>query len=113
VRGEIGAASDSLARSATPFVEGCDLRLAFFNRRLPDRGSMPRRRRPAQRFCGRQRLKKRQAEIAAFYKMAVQTGAKLSLAAPIRASHGSAAAMAFDVQLNMPAHLPQGSGVIR
>ena len=58
-------------------------------------------------------LKNGKAEIAAFYKMAVQTGAKLALAAPIRASHGNAAAMAFDVQLNMPAHLPQGSGVIR
>lgn len=42
------------------------------------------------------------AEIAAFYQMAVATGAKLKLAAPIRASHGNSAAMAFDVQLNMP-----------
>lgn len=47
--------------------------------------------------------------IAAFYKMAMQTGAKLALAAPIRASHGNSAAMAFDVQLNMP----QGRAVIR
>ena len=58
-------------------------------------------------------LKNGKAEIAAFYKMAVGTGAKLSLAAPIRASHGNAAAMAFDVQLTMPPQLPQGSGVIR
>jgi steroid delta-isomerase len=53
--------------------------------------------------------KKGKAEIAAFYKMAVATGAKLALAAPIRASHGNAAAMAFDVQLNMP----EGEAVIR
>lgn len=42
------------------------------------------------------------AEILKFYKMAVATGAKLKLAAPIRTSHGNSAAMAFDVQLNMP-----------
>ena len=47
-------------------------------------------------------LKNGKAEVAAFYKMAVTTGAKLKLAAPIRASHGNSAAMAFDVQLNMP-----------
>lgn len=47
-------------------------------------------------------LKKGKAEIAAFYKMAVATGARLELAAPIRASHGNAAAMAFNVRLNMP-----------
>lgn len=47
-------------------------------------------------------LKNGKAEVAAFYKMAVATGAKLKLAAPIRASHGNSAAMAFDVQLNMP-----------
>lgn len=47
--------------------------------------------------------------IRDFYRMAVKTGAKLSLAAPIRASHGRAAAMAFDVELNMP----EGHGVIR
>ncbi len=47
-------------------------------------------------------LKKGKSEIAAFYKMAVATGAKLKLAAPIRASHGNSAAMAFDVELNMP-----------
>ncbi|MDR3419344.1 MAG: steroid Delta-isomerase [Nevskia sp.] len=47
--------------------------------------------------------------IAAFYRMAIGTGAKLALAAPIRASHGNSAAMAFDVQLNMP----QGKALIR
>ena len=47
-------------------------------------------------------LKRGKAEIAAFYKMAVATGARLELAAPIRASHGNAAAMAFKVRLNMP-----------
>lgn len=54
-------------------------------------------------------LKKGKAEIAKFYKMAVATGAKLSLAAPIRGSHSNSAAMAFDVNLNMP----QGRAVIR
>jgi steroid delta-isomerase len=48
-------------------------------------------------------------KIAAFYKMSLTTGAKLKLAAPIRASHGNSAAMAFDVELNMP----QGRMVIR
>ena len=47
--------------------------------------------------------------IAEFYQYAVSTGAKLALAAPIRASHGNAAAMAFDVELNMP----QGRAIIR
>ncbi len=47
-------------------------------------------------------LKQGKAEIAKFYQMAVATGARLELAAPIRASHGDAAAMAFDVRLNMP-----------
>ncbi len=47
-------------------------------------------------------LKTGKAEIAAFYKMAVATGARLELAAPIRASHGDASAMAFNVRLNMP-----------
>ncbi|MES0874628.1 steroid Delta-isomerase [Sinimarinibacterium thermocellulolyticum] len=47
--------------------------------------------------------------IAEFYQMAVATGARLELAAPIRASHGKAAAMAFDVRLNMP----QGRAHIR
>jgi steroid Delta-isomerase len=40
------------------------------------------------------------AAIRAFYQYAMTTGARLSLAAPIRASHGDAAAMAFDVRLN-------------
>jgi steroid delta-isomerase len=48
-------------------------------------------------------------KIAEFYRMAIATGAKLKLAAPIRASHGNSAAMAFDVKLNMP----QGHAVIR
>ena len=48
-------------------------------------------------------------KIAAFYKIAIATGARLALAAPIRASHGNSAAMAFDVQLNMP----QGKALIR
>lgn len=54
-------------------------------------------------------VKSGKAAIAAFYKYAVSSGAKLKLAAPIRGSHGNAAAMAFDVQLNMP----QGEAVIR
>ena len=54
-------------------------------------------------------LKVGKPAIAAFYKMSVATGAKLKLAAPIRASHGNSAAMAFDVELNMP----QGRAVIR
>jgi len=48
-------------------------------------------------------------KIAAFYRMSIATGAKLKLAAPIRASHGNSAAMAFDVELNMP----QGRMLIR
>lgn len=47
-------------------------------------------------------VKSGKAEILKFYKMAVATGAKLALAAPIRTSHGNSAAMAFDVKLNMP-----------
>lgn len=54
-------------------------------------------------------LKKGRAAIAEFYRMSVKTGARLALAAPIRGSHGNAAAMAFDVQLNMP----EGRAVIR
>jgi steroid delta-isomerase len=54
-------------------------------------------------------VKRGKAQIAAFYEMAVATGAKLALAAPIRGSHGNAAAMAFDVRLN----LPQGPSLIR
>ena len=40
--------------------------------------------------------------IAEFYAYAIKSGAKLRLAAPIRGSHGNSAAMAFDVELNMP-----------
>ena len=54
-------------------------------------------------------VKSGKSAVADFYKMAMKTGAKLALAAPIRASHGNSAAMAFDVQLNMP----QGRAVIR
>jgi steroid Delta-isomerase len=45
--------------------------------------------------------------IRDFYAYAMKTGARLSLAAPIRASHGNAAAMAFDVNLEY-----QGSRMI-
>lgn len=54
-------------------------------------------------------VKRGREAIAAFYRMAVSTGARLKLAAPIRGSHGDAAAMAFDVQLNMP----EGEAIIR
>ena len=54
-------------------------------------------------------LKVGKAAIAAFYKMSVATGAKLKLVAPIRASLGNSAAMAFVGELNMP----QGRAVIR
>ena len=47
--------------------------------------------------------------IAEFYRGAIKTGAKLSLVAPIRASYGNSAAMAFDVKLQMP----QGPAVIQ
>lgn len=47
--------------------------------------------------------------IADFYRMAFKTGAKLSLSAPIRTSHGDAAAMAFEVHLQ----LEQGPSVIQ
>lgn len=49
------------------------------------------------------------ADIAAFYQRSIETGARLRLAAPIRASHGDEAAMAFDVELTMPS----GRAVIR
>lgn len=54
-------------------------------------------------------LKRGKAEIAKFYEFAMKSGAKLKLAAPIRGSHGNAAAMAFDVELKMP----EGEAVIR
>ena len=44
-------------------------------------------------------VKSGKAAIRDFYKYAMTTGARLSLAAPIRGSHGSSAAMAFDVKL--------------
>ena len=47
------------------------------------------------------------AAIRDFYKYAMTTGARLSLSAPIRASHGNSAAMAFDVKLNY-----QGSSMV-
>ncbi|WP_028080174.1 steroid Delta-isomerase [Solimonas soli] len=53
--------------------------------------------------------KQGRAEIARFYQMSIATGAKLKLAAPIRGSHGNAAAMAFDVELKMP----EGQALIR
>jgi steroid Delta-isomerase len=45
-------------------------------------------------------VKAGKAAIRDFYQYAMTTGARLSLAAPIRGSHGNAAAMAFDVKLN-------------
>lgn len=54
-------------------------------------------------------LKRGKAEIRRFYEFSIATGARLKLAAPIRGSHGNAAAMAFDVELNMP----EGRAVIR
>jgi steroid Delta-isomerase len=45
-------------------------------------------------------VKAGKAAIRDFYKYAMTTGARLSLAAPIRGSHGNSAAMAFDVKLN-------------
>jgi steroid Delta-isomerase len=45
-------------------------------------------------------VKSGKAAIRDFYKYAMTTGARLSLVAPIRASHGNSAAMAFDVKLN-------------
>ena len=55
------------------------------------------------------KLKTGKAEITRFYQFSMKTGAKLKLAAPIRGSHGNAAAMAFDVELKMP----EGQAVIR
>ncbi len=47
-------------------------------------------------------VKSGRQSIAEFYAFAIKSGAKLKLAAPIRGSHGNSAAMAFDVELNMP-----------
>lgn len=44
-------------------------------------------------------VKAGKAAIREFYQYAMTTGARLSLAAPIRGSHGNSAAMAFDVNL--------------
>jgi len=43
--------------------------------------------------------KRGRAEILAFYSHSMATGAKLSLDAPIRGSHGNAAAMAFSARV--------------
>lgn len=51
--------------------------------------------------------------IADFYAYAIKSGAKLKLAAPIRGSHGNSAAMAFDVELNMPQGDKLARAVIR
>ena len=51
--------------------------------------------------------------IAEFYAFAIKSGAKLKLAAPIRGSHGNSAAMAFDVELNMPQGDKTARAVIR
>lgn len=37
-----------------------------------------------------------------FYATAIETGGRLELVAPMRGSRGNAAAMAFDVKLNLP-----------
>lgn len=50
---------------------------------------------------GKTRLQGRE-QIAAFYQRSVSLGAKLSLDAPIRASHGNSAAMAFTVDVALP-----------
>lgn len=57
--------------------------------------------------------KKGREAIAAFYAMAIKSGARLKLVAPIRASHGDSAAMAFDVELNMPQGDKTARAVIR
>lgn len=44
-------------------------------------------------------LKTGHAELRPFYQTALDMGATLSLASPIRSSHGNSAAMAFDVDL--------------
>src|SRR5579862_7752981 len=44
-------------------------------------------------------LKRGAAEIGAFYTHSVATGAKLSLDAPVRGSHGNCAAMAFSAKI--------------
>jgi steroid Delta-isomerase len=44
-------------------------------------------------------VKRGREAIAAFYSHSIGTGAKLSLDAPIRGSHGNAAAMAFTARI--------------
>jgi steroid delta-isomerase len=44
-------------------------------------------------------LRRGRAQILAFYTHSIATGAKLSLDAPIRGSHGNAAAMAFSARV--------------
>lgn len=51
--------------------------------------------------------------ISDFYAFAMKSGARLRLAAPIRGSHGDSAAMAFDVELNMPQGETTARAVIR
>lgn len=58
-------------------------------------------------------LKSGRKAIAEFYAYAIKSGAKLKLAAPIRGSHGNSAAMAFDVELNMPQGDKTARAVIR
>lgn len=58
-------------------------------------------------------LKSGRKAIADFYAYAIKSGAKLKLAAPIRGSHGNSAAMAFDVELNMPQGDKTARAVIR
>jgi steroid Delta-isomerase len=43
--------------------------------------------------------KRGHAQILAFYTQTIASGAKLSLDAPVRGSHGNAAAMAFTAQI--------------
>jgi steroid delta-isomerase len=44
-------------------------------------------------------VKRGLAEIRAFYTHSIATGAKLALDAPVRGSHGNAAAMAFTARI--------------
>ncbi len=44
-------------------------------------------------------VKRGKAEIRAFYTHSIATGAKLALDAPVRGSHGNAAAMAFSARI--------------
>ena len=44
-------------------------------------------------------VKRGKGEIEAFYTYSISTGAQLSLDAPVRGSHGNAAAMAFTARI--------------